>query len=106
MALSEALYEQVLFDEKGKIINPDLANYRQITAMDMVKFTNRLITSNDEPAGPWGVKEVGEGANNPTMGVLRNAVYDAIGVNIDSLPITSEKVWRALKEKKETESKK
>lgn len=105
MALSESLHEEVLFDEKGKIINPDLANYRQLTAMDMVKFTNRLITSNDEPAGPWGVKEVGEGANNPTMGVIRNAVFDAIGVDVNSLPITAEKVWRALKEKRENAGK-
>jgi len=100
MALSESLYEQVLFNDKGKIINPDLANYRQVTAKDMIKFTNRLITSNDEPAAPWGAKEVGEGANNPTMGAIRNAIFDAIGVDVNSLPITSEKVWRAIKEKK------
>ncbi len=99
MALSETIAEEVLFNKDGKIINPDLANYRQITAMDMTYISNYNIISDDEPAGPWGVKEVGEGANNPTIGAVRNAIYDATGVNIASLPITGEKIWRALKEK-------
>lgn len=105
MGLSESIYEQVLFDANGKLMNPDLANYRIITAKDMCTFSNYLIDANDEPAGPWGVKEVGEGSNNPTMGAIRNAIKDATGVSINTLPITAEKVWRALKEKKEAEGK-
>ncbi|MCL6478627.1 MAG: hypothetical protein K6T65_09440, partial [Peptococcaceae bacterium] len=54
-----------------------------------------------EPAGPWGVKEVGEGATNPTMGCFSNAIFDAMGVRVYSLPLSYEKVWRALKEKRE-----
>ena len=105
MGLSESVYEQVLFDANGKLINPDLANYRVITAKDMCKFDNYLIDATDEVAGPWGVKEVGEGANNPTMGAIRNAIKDAIGVSINSLPITAEKVWREIKAKKAVEQK-
>jgi 4-hydroxybenzoyl-CoA reductase subunit alpha len=63
---------------------------------------NSLIVESYDPAGPWGVKEVGEGASVPTEGCVANAVLDATGVLIDSLPLTYEKVWHALKEKQGT----
>ena len=103
MGISETIWEEVVFNNNGKIMNADVGGYRIITAMDMPNFTNDLIKSNDEPATPWGLKEIGEGSNNPTMGAVRNAIYDAIGVNISTLPLSFEKVWRAIKEKKEQE---
>ncbi|MBI5441966.1 MAG: 4-hydroxybenzoyl-CoA reductase subunit alpha [Deltaproteobacteria bacterium] len=102
MGLGESIWEQVLFDNKGKILNANLAEYRLPTAVDMPRVHSALIDSH-EPAGPWGVKEVGEGSTNPTMGCFANAIYDAMGVRINSLPLTYEKVWRALKEKREQE---
>lgn len=105
MGYSETVSEQVLFDKSGRIINGDLAGYRIITALDMPKFTNALIPSNDEPSTPWGLKEIGEGSNNPTMGAVRNAIYDAIGVDVAVLPISYENVWRAIKAKKAADSK-
>ncbi|MBP1743069.1 MAG: CoxL [Firmicutes bacterium] len=103
MGVSETIWEEVVFNNNGKIMNADVGGYRIITAQDMPNFTNDLIKSNDEPATPWGLKEIGEGSNNPTMGAVRNAIYDAIGVNISTLPLSFEKVWRAIKEKKEQE---
>lgn len=105
MGISETIWEEVVFDKNGKIVNPDVGGYRIITALDMPRFTNDLIPSNDEPATPWGLKEIGEGSNNPTMGAVRNAIFDAVGVNVASLPLSFEKVWRAIKEKKEAEQK-
>ncbi|MDT3697786.1 MAG: 4-hydroxybenzoyl-CoA reductase subunit alpha [Thermincola sp.] len=102
MGVGESIWEQVLFDDKGKIVNANLAEYRLPTALDMPKVHSALIDSYDE-AGPWGVKEVGEGSTNPTMGCFANAIYDAMGVRVNSLPLTPEKVWRALKEKREKE---
>jgi 4-hydroxybenzoyl-CoA reductase subunit alpha len=99
MGMGESVWEQVLFDEKGKILNPNLSEYRMPTAMDMPKITSELVESY-EPAGPWGVKEVGEGATIPTMGCYANAIYDAMGIRVNSLPLSYEKVWRALKEKR------
>lgn len=99
MGMAESVWEEVLFDDKGKIVNANLSDYRLPTALDMPKFTSDLVDSYD-PNAPWGVKEVGEGATTPTMGSVANAIYDAIGVQVNSLPITPEKVWRALKEKK------
>lgn len=106
MGLGETIWEQVQFDDKGKILNPELSNYRLPTAVDMPHITLKMVPNRwQDPMGPWGVKEVGEGANNPTQGAFRNAIFDAMGVSVNSLPLTYEKVWRALKEKKEKEAK-
>jgi len=98
MGMGEAIWEEVKFDSEGKIINPNLSDYRLPTALDTPKVTSELVESCD-PAGPWGVKEVGEGATIPTMGCFANAICDAAGVTIKSLPLSYEKVWRALREK-------
>lgn len=100
MGMGETVWEQVVFDENGAIVNPDLANYRIPTALDMPRVHSEVVDSH-EPAGPWGVKEIGEGATNPTMGCFSNAIFDAMGVRVNSLPLSYEKVWRALKDKRE-----
>ncbi|MBI5439757.1 MAG: 4-hydroxybenzoyl-CoA reductase subunit alpha [Deltaproteobacteria bacterium] len=100
MGMGESVWEQVLFDDNGRIKNAELSNYRLVTALDMPRVHSEVIES-DEPAGPWGVKEIGEGSTNPTMGCFSNAIFDAMGVRVNSLPLTYEKVWRALKEKRE-----
>jgi len=99
MGMGEAMYEEVLFDDKGNPLNANLAEYRVPTALDVPQMHSQLVDSY-EPSGPWGVKEVGEGATLPTMGCYANAIYDAIGVRIYDLPLTPEKVWRAIQERK------
>lgn len=107
MGVGEAVWEEVVFDDKGKILNANLGEYRLPTALDMPNITSELVFSAEpEPAGPWGVKEVGEGSTIPTMGCYSNAIYDAMGVRVYSLPLSYEKVWRALKEKREQEQQK
>lgn len=103
MGMGEAIWEEVKFDGNGRILNANLSEYRLPTALDMPRVHSELVESYD-PAGPWGVKEVGEGATLPTMGCFRNAIFDAMGVSVDSLPLSYEKVWRALKEKRERET--
>jgi len=98
MGVGESVWEEVLFDENGRLRNGNLAEYRLPTALDMPPVVSEVVDSED-PNGPWGVKEVGEGATTPTMGCMANAIYDAVGVKINSLPLTYEKIWRALKEK-------
>jgi 4-hydroxybenzoyl-CoA reductase subunit alpha len=97
MGMGETVWEEVVFDENGKVRNPDLANYRIPTAMDIPPIYSEVVDSN-EPSAPWGVKEVGEGSTNPTMGSFSNAIFDAMGVRVNSLPLSYEKVWRALRE--------
>ena len=54
-----------------------------------------------EPTGPFGAKGLGELRMDPTAAVIENAIFDAFGVRIKELPITPEKILRALKEKRE-----
>ncbi|MFZ5646744.1 MAG: 4-hydroxybenzoyl-CoA reductase subunit alpha [Bacillota bacterium] len=103
MGMGESVWEEVVFDKNGKILNGNLAEYRLPTAVDMPRITSELVESY-EPVAPWGVKEVGEGATIPTMGCYSNAIYDAMGIRVYSLPLSYEKVWRALKEKKASEN--
>lgn len=96
MGLGEALFEQVQFDELGRIKNASFADYKIPTAVDMPHVKCIVIESN-EPNGPYGAKEVGEGAIMPTIPAILNALYDATGVRFEKLPITPERVVAALK---------
>jgi len=99
MGLGEALFEEVKFDNKGHVINADLAEYKIPTMLDMPQIKTIIVESN-EPNGPFGAKEVGEGAIMPTIPAILNAVYDAIGVRIHELPMTPERVYLAIQEVK------
>ena len=99
MGLGEALFEEVKFDNKGRVINADLAEYKIPTMLDMPQVKTIIVESN-EPNGPFGAKEVGEGAIMPTIPAILNAVYDAIGVRIHELPLTPERVYLAIQEAK------
>ncbi len=98
MGMGEAMYEEALFDDKGRPLNANLAEYRVPTSLDVPRMHSQLVDSY-ESTGPWGAKEVGEGATLPTMGCYANAIYDAIGVRFDDLPLTPEKVWRAIQQR-------
>jgi 4-hydroxybenzoyl-CoA reductase subunit alpha len=103
MMLGETLLEEMVFGEQGEILNPNLHDYLLPTAQDVPPIFSSTVESY-EPRGPFGAKEVGEGATLPVIGAIANAIDDAVGVRIRSLPITPEKVLRALKEKQARES--
>ncbi len=97
MGLGEALYEEVKFDDKGRVLNDDLAEYKIPRALDMPAI-EPVIVESGEPNGPFGAKEVGEGAIMPAIPAILNAVYDAIGVRMFELPLKPERVYMAIKE--------
>ncbi len=97
MGLGEALLEEVKFDDQGRILNASLGEYKIPTALDMPRVKTIIVESN-EPNGPFGAKEVGEGAIMPTIPAILNAVYDATGVRITELPVTAERVFAAMRE--------
>ncbi len=99
MGLGEALFEEVKFDDRGRVINADFAEYKMPTALDMPSV-EAIIVESDEPNGPFGAKEVGEGAIMPTIPAILNAVYDATGIRFDELPLTCERVFMKLQERK------
>ena len=97
--LGEALFEEVIFDSKGRVVNPTLGDYRIPTPVDVPELSSVPIESY-EPNGPFGAKEAGEGTILPVIPAILNAIYDACGVMIMDVPISSEKIYNALQEKK------
>jgi CO/xanthine dehydrogenase Mo-binding subunit len=100
MGLGECLFEEVKFDSRGRIVNASLGEYRIPTALDMPNVKTIIVESR-EPNGPYGAKEVGEGAIMPTIPAILNAIYDATGVRVNELPVSSERLYMALRKKQE-----
>jgi CO/xanthine dehydrogenase Mo-binding subunit len=97
MGLGFALSEEVALN-KGRVLNPSLANYLIPTAVDTPEIVT-IIVEDPYPDGPFGAKGVGEPGAVPTAGAVANAVFDAVGVRITRLPVTAERVWKALQER-------
>jgi 4-hydroxybenzoyl-CoA reductase subunit alpha len=102
MGLGECLFEEVKFDSRGRILNASLGEYRIPTSLDMPNVKS-IVVESGEPNGPYGAKEVGEGAIMPTIPAILNAIYDATGVRINELPVSSERLFMAMKEKEKQE---
>jgi len=100
MGLGEALFEEVKFGSDGKILNPNLSEYKIPTSLDVPDIKTIIVESN-EPNGPFGAKEVGEGAIMPTIPAILNAVYDAVGERIFELPLVPERVYMAIKKRRQ-----
>ena len=94
MGLGFALLEEVVCED-GRVLNPFAFDYRTPRAGDLPELATVLLEHHD-PRGPYGAKGVGEICMNPTAAAIANAVADAIGIRITSLPITPEKVLAAL----------
>jgi 4-hydroxybenzoyl-CoA reductase subunit alpha len=95
--MGQALYEEVII-EKGQVLNPSFLDYGIPTAMEVPSITSVEVETND-PEGPFGAKESGEGTQLAPAPAIINAIYDAIGVRFKTLPVTPEKILQALDEK-------
>ena len=102
MGLGEALMEEQVFRRLPPKLShalvhrmPSLLEYKSITALDMPEVEVALIEDPD-PNCPFGAKEAGQGPLLPVMPAVANAIYDAVGVRIDEIPITPDKVMHAL----------
>jgi CO/xanthine dehydrogenase Mo-binding subunit len=92
------LTEEVIL-EKGITITPSFSEYLLPTAMDVPDVQTILLESGDG-VGPFGAKGVGEPSVCSVAPAIANALFDAVGVRIYDLPITPEKVLKAIQEKK------
>ncbi len=97
MGSGYALSEEVRLRE-GRMVNGNFLDYKMLTALDKVPVTPIIVETFDS-AGPYGAKGVGEPGCVPSAPAIANAIYDAIGVRLDSLPMTPENVLAALKER-------
>ena len=95
MALGEVLMEEQVFRKNGLHKFPSILDYKSPTTLETPEIETILIET-DDPEGPYGAKEAGQGPLLPVIPAVVNALYDAIGVRIDELPITPDKVLRAL----------
>ena len=102
MGLGEALMEEQVFRRlpprlSNAVVHkfPSILEYKSPTSLDMPEIITDLIEHPD-PAGPFGGKEVGQGPLLPIMPAVANAVFDAVGARIDEVPITPEKILKAL----------
>jgi 4-hydroxybenzoyl-CoA reductase alpha subunit len=105
MGLGEALMEEQTFRRLPPKLSsalvhkiPSMLEYKSPTTLDMPEIVTELIEDPD-PNGPFGAKEVGQGPLLPIMPALCNAVYDAVGVRIDEIPVTPDKILDALEDK-------
>jgi 4-hydroxybenzoyl-CoA reductase alpha subunit len=105
MGLGEALMEEQSFrrlPEKlsGALVHraPSMLDYKSLTSLDMPDVEVALIEDPD-PNCPYGAKEVGQGPLLPVMPAVANAIFDAVGVRVDEIPITPDKVFKALQQK-------
>jgi 4-hydroxybenzoyl-CoA reductase subunit alpha len=94
MGLGQVLLEEFPY-VRGSILNPNLLDYRTLSPNQMPEVEVILVESED-PEGPFGAKECGEGPLLPILPAVANAVYDAVGIRLNSLPMTPDKVLAAL----------
>lgn len=92
--LGYALTEEMLYDE-GRLTTPSFSEYLMPTSMDM-PYVESIILESRSGIGPFGAKGIGEPSMTPVAPAVANAIADAIGVRVFEMPITPERIWRAL----------
>ena len=95
MGIGMALYEEIKFDFKGKPINDSFSKYHVVNAPDMPEVRVLLIEEGED-YGPYGAKSIGELCTVPVAPAIVNAVNDALGTKLSSLPLTPEKILAAI----------
>jgi 4-hydroxybenzoyl-CoA reductase alpha subunit len=100
MGLGEALMEELAYRPNRNVVHkwPSMLEYKSPTTHEMCDVTTYLIEDPDAN-GPFGAKEAGQGPLLPVMPAVANAIYDAVGVRIDEVPMSPPKVHRAIKDK-------
>jgi CO/xanthine dehydrogenase Mo-binding subunit len=94
-SLGMALTEALLYDERGRLTNPSLLDYRKLTAADLPNIET-IIVEKPSPAGPFGARGVGEPPIVPAPAAIANAIEDATGVRLTELPLTPERIALAI----------
>ncbi len=97
MGMGQALQEEMVW-KNGRLMNPGLLEYRLPTTLE-TPLIDSIIVESVDPEGPFGAKEAGEGSLAATLPAIANAIYDAIGVRLNELPMTPEKIREKLRER-------
>jgi CO/xanthine dehydrogenase Mo-binding subunit len=97
MGIGHTLFEQMVYDANGTLLNPSLVDYRVPSFADMPEEFHTVLVENGDGPGPYGVRGMGEGGLLSVAPAVANAFARATGVRVRDLPLTPERVWRALK---------
>ncbi|MBF0365662.1 MAG: xanthine dehydrogenase family protein molybdopterin-binding subunit [Oligoflexia bacterium] len=90
--LATALYEDMRFDDKGRLLNPSFTDYKIPTTLDIPQEIVPVMLEVPGHDGPFGARGIGEHTMIPIAPMLANAIEDALGIRIKSLPLTAEKI--------------
>ena len=96
MGLAQALFEHMVYDDQGRLLNADPLSYRVALADDLPERFCTITQEQGHGPGPFGSKGAGEGTILPIASAIANAVHDAIGIRITELPITPVRVLAAI----------
>lgn len=96
MGMGYGLYEQLLFDKKGRMLNGNLLDYKLMTALDTPDLMVNFVETYDK-TGPFGNKSLGEPPSVPVASAIRNALYNATGVAFNTIPITPQVLFERFK---------
>lgn len=94
-----ALYEDIQFDERGKMKHDTLMQYKIPSRKDLGNNIKVMFSYSDEPTGPFGAKSIGEVVINTASPAIADAIYNATNRRLRSLPMTSEKIFWAINSK-------
>jgi CO/xanthine dehydrogenase Mo-binding subunit len=98
MGLGHTLMEQYVMDDTGRIRNLGAIDYKIPTSLDLPQRMESAIIEHGDGPGPYGAKGMSEGALLCVAPAVAAAVHDAVGVRIRDLPLTPERVWRAMRD--------
>ncbi|PYN21093.1 MAG: xanthine dehydrogenase [Candidatus Rokuibacteriota bacterium] len=94
-SLGMALTEALMYDDKGRLTNPSLLDYRKLTSADLPNIET-IIVEKPSPHGPFGARGVGEPPIVPAPAAIANAIEDATGVRLTELPLSPERIALAV----------
>jgi CO/xanthine dehydrogenase Mo-binding subunit len=99
MGIGLSLYEEIVL-KNGVVVNPNFMDYKlpKATEMPSNKSVKTMTIEVPYGEGPFGAKGIGESTIVPIAPAIGNAIYNAVGIRIDSIPMSAEKIWRKIKE--------
>ena len=97
--LATVLYEDMRYDEDGRLLNPNFTDYKIPTSMDIPREMVPIIVEVPQPDGPFGARGVGEHTMIPAAPCVANALEDALGIRITTMPLTAEKIALAVRDR-------
>ena len=100
--LGSALWEGFVFDENGRFLNAGFVDYKIPTAKDIPRHTQQILLENPQPDGPYGARGIAEHPMISVPSAIGNALYDALEINFNTLPLNYERLLTRIREKAES----